>query len=119
MSIIYTDRCCEESTKEVLHHLKINLVERMNFQDWTISDACSILMLPNLKLAVINVIDEMSVMEMALLHFMCKPILVTSNTINNYPIIKDKIIDYIDFDSDLRNPDNNFINWFKMKWEAR
>jgi hypothetical protein len=119
MSIIYTDRCCDESVKLIEQSLNLNVIQRIEQDKWTVNDALSIITLPNLKLAVINVIDELSVMEMALLHFMCKPILVTSDTIKNYPMIKEKVIDYVDLDSDLRKPDNQFINWFRRKWESR
>jgi hypothetical protein len=119
MSIIYTDRCCDQSVAAIKNELGRDLIVRLDMKSWTISDALSIITLPSLELAVINIIDEVSVMEIGLLHFMCKPILITSETIKNYPVIKDKVIDYIDLDSDLRNPYNNFIEWFNLKWEAR
>ena len=117
MSIIYTDYCCDKSVED-MKKVGYDLVKRLDIKDWSISDALSIITLPNLKLAVINIIDEVSVMEISLLHFMCKPILITSQTIKNYPIIKDKVIDYIDYDCDLRNPFNNFINWFQLNLEG-
>lgn len=118
MNLIYTDCCCDDNIAKCKEKLDIDLIMRIDIKLWSISDALGIITLPNLKLAVINVIDETSVMEMALLHFMCKPILITSSTIKNYPILKEKIIDYTAFDCDLRQPNNNFINWYKMKWES-
>jgi len=116
MSIIYTDRCCKESIDNINTFLKKQLVTRLDIDSWSISDAMSIITLPSLELAVINIIDEVSVIEIGLLHFMCKPILVTSDTIKNYPIIKNKVIDFIDYASDLRKIDNTFIDWYIKKY---
>jgi hypothetical protein len=103
---------------KIKQELNKDLVIRLSLSDWSISATLGIIMSPELELVVINKIDELSVLEMSLLNFMCKPILVTSRSIDSYNVVKTKIIDYVDFNCDLRNPENSFINWYR-KWERQ
>jgi len=112
-NLIYTDSCSELNKLKIKSELGLEIINGIDPKIWTLSDAISILMLPSVKLAVINIISEVTVLEMAILHFMCKPILITSKTIFNYPVLEHKIIDDICFDCDLRSESSTFIKWYK------
>jgi len=109
---IYTDICCDELITKIKNDLNLDVVKSISRDSWSLNDAMSIITNPNLILAVINKIDEVTVLEMSMLHFMCKPILVTDRTILNYPIIHNKIINYVDSSFNLKSYDNSFIEWF-------
>lgn len=114
-NFIYTDTCPKKMREDIKEELGIEVVERLPNNTWSINDALSIITLPSLELAVINRIDEISVMEMALLHFMCKPILITAKSIVSYPMLIDKIITYQDVSCNLLEKNNSFINWYKVR----
>ena len=111
-NIIYTDYCCDNLKKEINKKLNLDVVLRMDYSSWTLSDTMSIITIPNIKLAVINKIDEISVIEMGLLNFLCKPILITA-PIKGYPILESKIVDFIEPTCKLDKEDSNFITWYK------
>lgn len=115
-NIIYTDNCIESLKSKIKSELGLNVIQGIDPKIWTLNDSLSVIMHPSIKLAVINIINEISVLEMGLLHFMCKPILVTSPTIKDYPVLKDKIISFINLDCDLRSENSSFIDWYKS-WE--
>jgi hypothetical protein len=104
-NLLYTDFCSD-----------YNIIQSIDSKVWTLNDSLNIIMLPEIKIAVINVINEISVIEMGLLHFMCRPILITSLSISNYPILQNKIIDFTSHSSDLRSNTSTFIDWYKS-WE--
>ena len=110
--IIYVDSCCLEVKKRIVSELNIPLVLRLEERIWNINDAMAIITDPRLILAVINQIDEGSIMEIALLHFMCKPILVTHTAIEEYPLVE-RCVDFIDYTSNMNNTYSTFITWFK------
>lgn len=117
-SFIYTDICCPEIAEEVKKELGLDLIQRYKNSDWTVANTMFFISSPKLVLAVFNAIDETTVMEVSLLEFMCKPILVTASSIKSYPMVE-KTITYIDKDADLRNPKCNFISWYKNILEER
>ena len=114
--LIYVDSCNPELEKAILDRLGIPLLKRMDPKNWNVNDALTIICDPRVVLAVINQLDEISVMEIALLHFMCKPILVTHNAIKEYPIVE-KTVDYVDLTCNLKQPTSSFINWYTW-WES-
>ena len=116
-NIIYVDDCHIDVEKKILSSLNLVIVRRLSKEAWNINDAMAIITDPYLILAVINQIDEAGLMEIALLHFMCKPILVTHKAIEEYPLVE-KCIDYIDYTSNLKNPSSTFDTWFKW-WEEQ
>lgn len=115
-NLIYSDVQCEESILKIKEELGMDILPRISRESWTVNDAMSVITIPNLKMAVVNVIDEISVMEMALLHFMCKPILVTAKSIVNYPVLERKVVDFIDVNCNLNDKDNNFISWYRERY---
>lgn len=109
---IYTDFCCDSVEKRIKEELGLDLVKRFPDTSWSINEAMKIICLPLLEIAVINVLDEKSIMEIALLSFMCKKILVTANSINQFEDVTNTI-DHIDFSCDLRKHDSKIIEWYK------
>jgi hypothetical protein len=117
-NLIYTDSCNNSNKTKIKTELGMDVISGIDPKLWNLSDALSIIMTPSIELAVFNVISEITVIEMALLNFMGKPILVTARRVDlDYPILATKIIDYINFLCDLRNEDSIFINWYKG-WKA-
>jgi hypothetical protein len=115
-NLLYTDICCSEMMEKIKGELSLDVVLGLDPKTWTLSDSLNLIMLPSIKLAVINSINEITVIEMGLLHFMCKPIMVTSTHIKDYPTLEKRIIDYIEPKCDLRIDKPNFIEWYK-NWE--
>ena len=115
-NIIYTDGCSELNKKRIKEELGLEVIQGVEPKLWNLNDALSVIMIPNIKLAVINIINEISVIEMGLLYFMCKPILVTAATIKDYPVLSTKIISYTNITCDLRTEQTSFIDWYKS-WE--
>jgi hypothetical protein len=115
-NIIYTDICLPELKIKIKEKLKMDIMLGLDPSLWALSDALGLVMAPSIKLAVVNIINEITVIEMGLLHFMCKPILVTAPNIKDYPILAKRIIDFAVPECDLRNPSSNFIDWYKS-WE--
>ena len=83
--------------------------------NWNMENIIRIVTNPNLHLIVINHIDEYSIMEIALAGFMCKQILITTNAINDYDILKD-IVSYIEPSCNLNVSNNSFKNWYKLTY---
>lgn len=115
-NLLYTDSCDKELIKKIKDELNLNVIFTLSDEAWSLSDALGIVMSPSIKLAVFNKISEITVIEMGLLHFMCKPILVTAQNIADYPVLHKKIIDFNVPICDLRRTDSKFIEWFKA-WE--
>ncbi|MCK9429004.1 MAG: hypothetical protein M0R17_03200 [Candidatus Omnitrophica bacterium] len=111
-NLIYTDSCCDVIKAKIKDRLHLDILLGLDLSTWTLNDSLNIIMIPNIKLAVINSINEVTVIEMGLLNFMCKPILVTSKNIKNYPTLEKRIINYVDYQSDLRINDSQFIEWY-------
>ena len=110
--LIYTDYCSEDTASKIERELGRLILLRMNEKVWNVSDATRVITDPRLELAVINRLDEISMMEIALLNFMCKPILITARAIVEYPVIE-RTVDHIDPNCNLRDPANTFIPWFR------
>jgi len=117
MSIIYTDDCHPNIEKLIHYELGLDIVRQLNDSTWNINDAMAIITDPGLILAVINQLNEITLMEIALLHFMCKPILITHRAIEEYPILE-RCVDFIDYTCNLKDLNSNFITWFKW-WETQ
>ena len=109
-NIIYTDSCNEAVENRIKTELKLSIVKRMPEEHWNLQDAARILTEPNIKLAVINRIDEISLMEIGLLLFMCKPVMVADKRIEEYPILA-REINYIEPSCNLNDVNNTFISW--------
>jgi len=112
-NLIYTDSCSESNKLKIKSELGLEVINGIDPKIWTLSDAISVLMLPSVRMAVINVISEITVLEMAILNFMCKPILITSRSITSYPVLEHHIVDDICFECDLRSDSSTFIKWYK------
>lgn len=112
-NFIYTDDYIDAVESKISNSLNITIIKRFPEDTWNISDAMRIITSPELELAIINKIDSISLMEISLLHFMCKKILVTTNSVNTYPAIA-RTVDYIDVSCTFMSEDNNFIQWYKL-----
>lgn len=110
--LIYTDCCSEFMEKEIAKETGSSIIKRMNESDWSINNTMSIITIPQIELAIINKLDSVSLMEISLLNFMCKPILVTTETINQYPLVYNSV-DYVDGQCSLIRETNSFIKWYK------
>jgi hypothetical protein len=115
-NILYTDVCHPELKERIKDKLNLDVVLGLDPSLWALSDALGLVMVPSIRIAVINIISEITVIEMGLLHFMCKPILITAPNIKDYPILHKRIIDFAVPECDLRNVNSNFIEWYKS-WE--
>jgi hypothetical protein len=111
-NLIYIDDCSMDQANQIKKTLNVDVVLRLPNDKWNINDAMSIIMTPSINLAIINSIDEIAVMEMTLLHFMCKPILVTTKTIKNYKTLERTVVDYIEPSCNLNNLNNTFFSWY-------
>jgi len=118
--MIYTDCCLNAVETKILSELGIRVIRRMDgsvlgqgaSSEWSVNEAMKILTIPSITLAVINRLDEISIMEVALLNFMCKPILITNKAVSEYDTVL-KTADYIDVDCNLMNEQNNFVTWYR------
>ena len=115
-NLIYTDSCSPIIKSKVKASFGLDIIQGIDPKIWTLNDSLSIIMTPSIKLAVINIINEITVIEMGLLNFMGKPILITAPTIKDYPVLEKKIVDYVSFSSDLRSENSTFLDWYKS-WE--
>jgi hypothetical protein len=115
--IIYVDDCPKELEDRIYQELGLRLVKRLPDSTWCVNDAMAIITDPNVVLAVVNQINDVALMEIALLNFMCKPILVTHKAIENYPLVE-RCIEFIDYPSYMKDQYSKFIDWFKW-WEAQ
>lgn len=118
--LIYTDVCSQSNEKIILDSTGVNVVKRMDESIWTVNEAMRIITDPFVELAIINKLDAISLMEISLFHFMAKPILVTTETINMYPAVV-KTVDYIDGYCSLIQDNSSFISWYSAwkenKWK--
>lgn len=110
--VIYTDLCSPSMETQIFNELNLKVLLRLKEEDWNINDAMLLLTHPGMVLAVINIIDEISIMELSLLSFLCKPTLVTATAINEYPIIS-RTVDNVDTNCNLADPCCSFISWYK------
>ena len=114
--MIYTDHCNKDSEDKIKKELGMLVLKQMPKETWNINDALTVLTTPKIKLAVFNVIDDVTIMEIGLLSFLAKPILVTHNSIKEYPVLE-RTVTHIDVESNLRFDRNNFIKWYNLYGE--
>lgn len=112
-NLLYIDSCEEEMIDKIKKELGLDVALRLPKDKWNVNDAMGIITIPNIKLAIINTIDEIAVMEMTLLHFMCKPILITTKSIKNYKVLEKSVVDYIEPNCNLSDVHNNFFSWYR------
>lgn len=112
-TIIYTDVCDSDTEKRIIKELHRDVVYRLPDEKWNVNDALGVIADPRLELAVVNIIDEISIMEIALLHMLCKPILLTARAAYEYKILS-RTADHLEIGANLRHPSNNFIKWYKL-----
>ena len=111
-NLIYSDSCNSLLQEQIKKELGYDILLMYSNENWNINDSMTLITCPDIKLAVINVINEITIMEIALLHFLCKPILVTHNAIKEYPVLG-RTVNYIDTMCNLRSKDSVFIQWFR------
>lgn len=117
--MIYTDSCLNSVAEKIRIELNETVVQRIGsspfdkeLSKWSINEAMALITLPQVSLAVINKLDEISIMEIALLSFMCKPVLVTDKAIQEFSAVGETI-DYVGTDCSLLTEQNNFISWYR------
>jgi len=108
---IYTDHCSADMERFINELLGLEVVKTLPTDKWNISDAMSMVTIPTMKLAVFNVIDEITIIESGLLSFLCKPILITDKDLVDYPTLK-TIVSHYSPESNLKNNMSQFIEWY-------
>jgi hypothetical protein len=116
--LIYTDVCSDELEAKIAEETGTIVIRRIPEDKWNVVDTMGVITTPAIELAVINRLDSISLMEISLLHFLCKPILVTSETINQYPAVANTV-DYIDGQCSLVHDYSSFISWYKLWKDGR
>ena len=109
--LIYVDQCDPILEQAITKATGVSIIKRVNISTWTINYAIATVTEPRIMLAVINHINDIAMMEISLLHFMCKPILITHPAIQEYDAVL-KTIDYINYDSNMTKKESTFIKWF-------
>lgn len=110
--MIYTDDCSDAMMKTIKEKTGQDIVKRLDDKTWNVNDALIIIADPSLKLAIINSIDEISLMEIGLLSLLCKPILVTDKSVREYKAVMNTV-NWIDTNCNIKDQQNNFIMWYK------
>lgn len=110
--IIYTDLCHPIVEDKIKTELGLEVVKRLPDDVWNLPAAASIVTDPRIHLAVINQIDEISLMEIGILIFLCRRILVAAKSIEEYKILA-RTVDFVEPSCNLREPHSSFISWFK------
>lgn len=113
--LIYTDNCSLENMGIIKSELNIDVMLMFDDKVWSVNECMKLITTPEIELAVINEITEKTVIEIGLLNFMCKPILVTSKAIELYPLIK-STVDYTSTEVNLLEDGTKFIQWYKNYW---
>jgi hypothetical protein len=116
-NIIYVDKCDPILKDQIQKQLSIEVAVR-DMDLWGDTYLIRTITDPGLKLIVLNTIDELAIVEIALAMFMCKQILVTSNVIEQYDRIKD-MINYIDLSCSLLKPTSSFLTWYTYTFGAK
>lgn len=108
--VIYVDKC-HQSNIDKLSELGLEVKIRDD-DDWNIQYMASTLTDPALNLVVIDVLDERSIMDIALAAFMCKEILITARTISEFDRVRE-FATYVEPSATLSLEHTSFINWYK------
>ena len=116
--LIYTDMCSEELEHQITKEIGVRIIRRMTTDTWSVNDTMGVITTPSLILAVINRLDTISLMEISLLNFMCKPILVTTETINHYPVVYNSV-DFVDSQCSLVREYSSFLSWYSLWIKGR
>lgn len=107
---LYTDSCLDEVAKQIKNDFHLDVIKRID--NWNITNAMQHIMSPQTKVIVFNFMNEIAIAEMALAAFMCKTILVTTRSIEEYPAIKDLATD-IDYGCTLLSNKTSFFTWLE------
>jgi len=110
---LYTDGCLDELKTKLIEQYNINVIVR-DTDNWNISYATKHIMTPEVQILVFNFMNEIAIAEIALASFMCKTILVTNRSIEEYPTIKDLATD-IDYGCTLLSNKTSFFTWLDYK----
>ena len=108
--VIYADFCDTELVEKIKDRTGRTVVLR-NEETWSIGYLAQTLTDPMLDLVVVNNINEMALVEIGISAFMCKPILVTANSIDDYKGLN-TLVNYVDPGAKMINK-GSFINWFE------
>ena len=114
--VLYTDACHPTVEDKIRKELGLSIVPRMPDEQWNIQDSAKIITDPNITLAVFNQIDEISLMEIGVLLFLCRPILVTAKAASEYKTLI-QTVDFVEPNCNLKEPGSAFISWYRfIKW---
>jgi hypothetical protein len=114
MKYIYTDSCLDKYRAMIKDKFGIEVIPRN--AAWNLN---SFMTLANsIGLVVVNHINDISIVELTVANIFCIPSLVTSVSINSYPVLKD-IADTCDTSLSLISPESAFIEWFGYFLETR
>jgi hypothetical protein len=110
--LIYVDTCSEKTEQDIKQELSLSVVRQIPEQEWNVSDSSKIITDPAIVLAVFSRLSEASIMEIGLLLFLCKPLLIADPRANEYELVS-KQANYVDPTCNLKETINVFVNWFK------
>lgn len=117
MKLIYTDNCLPSNTTKIKEKLNLDVILMLDSKLWTLNNSLEIIMSPEIELVVINTLSEQILLELPILSFLCKPILACVS-FDNFPLIRDNIINFSDLNSSLISEDTTFINWYN-EWKKK
>jgi hypothetical protein len=109
-NFVYTDGCSEASKKVILNSLGLRVIVREDTL-WDLGYISSLITNPSLSIVVLRAIDERSIAEITMAAFMCKPILITTDSIKEYTHIYPFVSD-VEAGADLDTDNNTFIHWY-------
>lgn len=107
--VIYTDDCNPIVEDRIQSELHIDVIKR-DSNEWNMQNSIHTITDPYITLAVFNTLDEISLLEIGVLLFLCKPILIADKAIEEYEILS-KQVDYVDVTCNLKDPQSTFPSW--------
>jgi hypothetical protein len=96
---------------KIQSELHLSVVKRVPDLNWNIQIAAQTLTDPRIVLAVFNNLDEISLLEIGLLLFLCRPILITDRCIEEYKILMQQV-NFVETSCNLKEPSNVFVSWY-------
>ena len=109
--IIYADHCNPLVSDKIKSELNLEVVRRLPNESWTIQESTRLITDPSIVLAVISTLDEISLLEIGILLFLCKPVLIADKVVEEYELLG-KQVDFIDPGCNLKEVNNTFTSWF-------
>lgn len=110
--LIYTDRCNSQVAEKIQSELNLRVIERVKDSEWAIQKVAGVLTDPSIVLAVFNNLDEISLLEIGLLLFLCRPILITDSAAKEYTTLI-RQVEFVEPSCNLKDQQSLFVSWYK------